>query len=217
MIQAVIFDMDGLLIDSEPLWVKIELEVFGALGVPLTTAMSQQTMGLRADEVVRYWHHRYPWDKPSQKEVAELILEKMIEQVRNADIALPGVDHAFAIIQEAGLPIAIASSSPTKMIEAVTKNLAIQGNIKLIKSAEHEKYGKPHPDIYIHTAEGLGIAPEHCLAFEDSINGVIAAKAAKMRCIAIPAPDFRANKAYGITDDVLDSLEELTAAHLAMY
>jgi beta-phosphoglucomutase-like phosphatase (HAD superfamily) len=214
MIQAVIFDMDGLLIDSEPIWQETEVALFRSVGIPVTLAMSTQTMGLRSDEVVRYWHHRYPWKTPSQTSVATDLIDRMVMALEAADIAMPGVQEAFAVVAAAGLPIAIASSSPIRLIHAAIKNLGIADKLQEVQSAEHEEYGKPHPGVYIRTAKKLGVAPEHCLAFEDSINGVIAAKAAKMHCIAIPDPAMRSHKAYGIADLILDSLDEFTPAVL---
>ena len=71
MIEAVIFDMDGLLIDSEPLWQEAEIEVLNKVGVPLTVEMTKQTMGLRTDEVINYWHRKYPWETPSQQDISQ--------------------------------------------------------------------------------------------------------------------------------------------------
>jgi sugar-phosphatase len=214
MIKAAIFDMDGLLIDSEPLWQEAEMLVFNEVGVPLTKTMTTQTTGLRSDEVVAYWHKRYPWESPSQPEVRNNIDEKVLMLIKQKGDAMPGVKHAVAECEKAGLIIAVASSSPHVMIKAVIDKLGIAQKLKLIHSAEFESHGKPHPAVYITTAEKLGVHVDECIALEDSVNGVLSAKAAKMRCIAVPEPNMKHDKRYGIADQVLGSLEELTVSEL---
>lgn len=208
MIEAVIFDMDGLLIDSEPVWREVEIELFNGLGVPLNEQNAAETMGLRADEVVRYWHQRHPWDNPAPEAVTEKLLDRMVEAVSARDIALPGVQEVFGAVEAAGLPAAIASSSPSRLIQAAIHRLAIRDRLQIIQSAEHEPYGKPHPGVYIKTAERLGVQPEQCLAFEDSANGVLSAKAARMKCIAIPEEISRHHPNFHIADKILHSLLE---------
>lgn len=205
-IEAVIFDMDGLLIDSEPLWREAEVYVFNNVGVPLTVEMTTQTMGLRTDEVVSYWQNRHPWNTPSKQEVSQQIDGTVIEFIRQKCVAKEGVQEAILLCKEAGLPVAIASSSPMLLITTVLEKLGIANQIDAVHSAHDEAYGKPHPAVYISTAKTLGIQPAHCLAFEDSVNGVISAKAAKMKCIAIPEPNSRNDKRFGIADITLNSL-----------
>lgn len=210
MIEAVIFDMDGLLIDSEPLWQEAELHVFNKVGVPLTPEMTLQTTGLRTDEVVEYWHKKYPWSNPPQKEVSDKIDETVIDLIKSKGTAMAGAKEAVELCKAAGLPIAIASSSSTLLINTVLEKLGIADEVKIIHSAHDEAYGKPHPAVYISTANELGVHPNHCLAFEDSANGVLAAKAAKMKCIAIPEPSLRNDKRFGIADIILHSLHDFT-------
>jgi HAD superfamily hydrolase (TIGR01509 family) len=206
MVKAVIFDLDGLLIDSEPLWHEAELKTFVPLGVPLTPAMILQTTGLRSDEVVHYWYTRYPWTSPTPEDVDKLLLDEVIELIQARAKPLPGVQEVVAFFAERDIPMAIASSSPTRIIEAAVVKLPLGDNIKLFYSAESEPYGKPHPGVYLTTATQLGVHPTDCLAFEDSVNGVIAAKAAKMKCVAVPEPTARDDKRYGMADLKLASL-----------
>ena len=214
MIKAVIFDMDGLLINSEPVWELAEIEVFNNVGVPLTKEKTKQTMGQRADEVVRYWHTRHPWDSPSQKAVEEALINKMVKLLSSQDIARPGVQQVITIVKKAGLPMAIASSSPRRLINAAIKRLDIEKYLTVIHSAEHEPYGKPHPGVYITAAQKLGVHPEDCLAFEDSPTGVLAAKAAKMKCVAVPDEKMTGSPIFGIADLVISSLEDFKAEHI---
>ena len=206
--------MDGLLIDSEPLWQEAEITVFTKLGVPLTPKMTHQTTGLRVDEVVDYWYKRYAWDSLSHKEVCSLIDNTGMELVRDRGVAKPGVDELISLLESSGLPIGIASSSSQLFITIVLDKLGIADKIKFIHSAHDEKYGKPHPDVYLSTAQELGVHPSNCLAFEGSANGVLAAKAAKMKCIAVPEAHLRTDKRFGIADLILDSLNDFTSEML---
>lgn len=214
MVKAVILDMDGLLIDSEPLWEEAELIVFSKLDVPLVAEMTKQTMGLRVDEVVQYWFTRYPWKDITQKEVEAQIVNKVIELVIKKGNSRKGVNEFIAIFKRKGLPLAIASSSNTDIINAVIGKLGISKDIDIIHSAEHEPYGKPHPAVYITAAEKLGILPQYCLAFEDSPNGVLAAKAARMKCVAVPDEKLKKDKRFYIADKVINSLLEFTEEDL---
>ncbi len=202
--------MDGLLIDSEPLWREAEARVFNKVGVPLTPEMTSRTMGFRTDEVVDYWRHQYPWESPSSEEVCRQIEDAFLELLKETGAPKAGVHEAIAICEQLGLPMAIASSSSALIIDAVIEKLGISSKMKVIHSAEFEPYGKPHPAVYIAAAQKLGVRPHECLAFEDSVNGMVSAKAAKMRCIAIPEPEFRTDKRYGIADLVVGSLLDVT-------
>lgn len=214
MIKAVIFDMDGLLIDSEPLWREAGLKTREKFGINLPREIEKETMGLRSDEVVKYWHHRFPWEHPSQKVVDDYFLETVVALIEASDIELPGIHETIAVIEKAGLPMALASSSPLKVIRTGIKKLNIEHKLKFIYSAENEPYGKPHPGVYITTASKLGVHPELCLAFEDSPNGVLSAKSAKMKCIAVPDKLMAGNKTYHIADKTLNSLLEFNGSIL---
>ena len=199
--RAAIFDMDGLLIDSEPLWRQAEIEVFRTVGLELTDEECKETTGLRIDEVVAFRHAQQPWSDPSRDAITARIVDRLIELVRERGEALPGAGDAIARCREAGLSLALASSSPRRIIDATLEKLGLA--FEIIASAEDDRYGKPHPSVFLRTAEMLGVPPTECLVFEDSVNGVIAAKAARMHVIAVPEhPDAR----FAIADRVLGSL-----------
>lgn len=215
MIEAVIFDMDGLLIDSEPFWRQAESAAFQTVGINLTEDDMKSTMGKRIDEVVAYWYHEHPWTGASQKDIEALIVDTVINLVKSEATPMPGVEQSLKLLQKNGIPMAIASSSSTEIINTVVDSLSIREYFSHIYSAEHETHGKPHPGVYISTAGLLHVPPHRCLAIEDSPSGVLAAKAAKMKCIAIPEKENRDNSFIQIADVILNSLEEFDDALLA--
>lgn len=214
-IGAVIFDMDGLLIDSEGLWRAAEAKVFQSVGVPMTPDDGRLTMGLRCDEVVEYWYERYPWSGPARVEVEAAINRAVIDLIMADGEVLPGAREAIDLLHDAGYPLAIASSSSSELIGAVVDKMGVRRKLRVLQSAEHEPYGKPHPAVYIAAALGLNVAPDHCLAFEDSPAGLLAAKAARMSCIVVPAPEMREDRRYCIADRMLNSLTEFNLEMLA--
>lgn len=198
--------MDGVLVDSEPLWQIAEIESFARVGVVLTNAECLQTIGLRIDEVVAYWRARKPWS--GESDLAEVIVARVITLIGERAVAKPGVEKALAACERRGLRVALCSSSARRIIDAVLLRLGIAHRFAVIHSAEHERFGKPHPAVYESTARLLGVDPEECVAIEDSPNGVRSAVAAGMRCIAVPERDDPVFA--GLT--VLRSLDELDAA-----
>jgi len=186
MIKAVIFDMDGLIIDSEPLWRKSEMEVFHSMGYHFTEEMCIQTMGMRINEVVKYWHDQFEWQSPSIEEVIENIQDKLIENVMNYGKALEGVETAIEYLKNKNILTAIASSSSFKIIAAVTEKLKLEDKFDLIHSAENEIEGKPHPAVFLTTSNKLGVKPEECIVLEDSKFGMQAGLNAGMKVMVIP-------------------------------
>jgi sugar-phosphatase len=206
MIGAVIFDMDGVLIDSEPFWQESEIDAFGRAGLALTREMCLQTMGLRVDEVVEYWRRRRAFDEAPAGALEESIVGGVVERILSKGEAKEGAAEALAFFRGRGVRVALASSSAYRLIRAVTERLGLADKFDCVYSAEEEEYGKPHPGVYLTTARKLGVAPAECLAIEDSFNGVLAAKAARMKCVVVPEPLQRRDPRFCIADVVLDSL-----------
>lgn len=209
MIQAVIFDMDGLLIDSEPLWRKAEIEVFAKVGVKLSEEDCKDTMGYRLNEVVDLWYARQPWEELSKKEIEEGILDRVSELILSEGKVMEGVHKTIQSCMDLNLKIAIASSSPMKLITSVVQLLGMERKFDVLHSAELESYGKPHPAVFISTSNKLGVSPHNCLVLEDSLHGVISALAAKMKVVAVPDSDQYTNPKFQVADSVLKSLNEL--------
>jgi len=210
--EAAIFDMDGLLVDSEPLWHEAEIELLGGLGVPLVASACRQTKGMFVGEVTRYWYRRYPWTGPDPAAVAVSVVDRVMELVAERGHLLPGVAGALALCRGHGLPLAVASSSEYRLIHHVLEHFGLSEEFSLVHSAEDEPYGKPHPGVFLTTADRLGVAPDRCLVWEDAAAGVLAAKAARMACVAVPEEAERDRREFVIADALLDSLEQADEA-----
>lgn len=208
--RAAIFDMDGLLIDSEPLWRAAEVDVFGAIGVPLTQEMCRETTGLRHDVVVRHWHAQYPWAEPGLDEMTDRLLDAAQALIVERGELMSGAENAIRLLHEQGLKLAIASSSPRSLIDAVVRKFDLGDYFSALHSADDEKAGKPDPAVYLSTMSMLNVAPNSCLALEDSMSGVRAAKAAGAKVIAVPDPAALNKAEFGEADVVLSSLEEFS-------
>lgn len=185
-IKAVIFDMDGLIIDSEPLWRKAEISAFKEIGFDFTDAMCASTMGMRIDQVVDHWWNKLKWKTPSQSQLVENIISKMIFQINSFGVAMPGFENTITLLKKYNIPTAIASSSSFLLIDTVVKKLNLKPFFDVIHSAENELKGKPDPAVFLTTAKLLNVNPINCLVLEDSKAGMEAGLNAKMRTIVIP-------------------------------
>ena len=184
--EAVIFDMDGVIIDSEPLWKIAMEEVFSGLGSRLKKEDFQKTVGLRIDEVIHYWNIKEHWGIRDESEVEEAIIIKMENLIANKPVALEGVIDTLNYLKLRNIPVGLATSSSSRLIKVVLEKREIKHLFNFVHSAEMEQYGKPHPAVYLTVAKKLAVLPEKCLVIEDSLNGIISAKAAKMTAVCIP-------------------------------
>ncbi len=209
---AVLFDMDGVLVDSEPLWRRAEIEGFAEVGLVLTETDCLRTQGLRIDEAVDYWFTRRPWTGRSPHDVARDIEERVGALVRAEATPLAGVERSIEAALSRDWRLGLASSSSIRLIRTVLDHLGIREAFEAIHSAEVEAFGKPHPAVYLSTAAALDVAPSRCVAIEDSVNGVVSALAARMRCIAIPGPEALSDPRFAIATRRLASLDSLGEA-----
>ncbi|MGF1724010.1 hexitol phosphatase HxpB [Photobacterium nomapromontoriensis] len=215
MLQAAVFDMDGLLVDSEPFWQHAQVDIFTSLGVVMTKQDTLQTTGLRIDQVVEFWYGKQPWEDHDLATVTEMIVARVESLIKEHKPMLPGVIEAIGICEQSGLKIALASSSPMRLIMTTLEALSLENKFSVILSAEHLRFGKPHPEVYINAADALGIPPQACVAFEDSVNGLLAAKAAQMKGIAVPEPTVINDPRWAIADCKLNSLLEVNPQLIA--
>jgi sugar-phosphatase len=207
--EAVIFDMDGVLIDSEPLW-KIAMDaVFSELGSTLQKSDFQKTVGLRIDEVIHFWNLHESWGIEDEEVVQEKIISKMEELIASNAQPLPGVIETLTFLKSKGLKIGLATSSSSRLIRIVLRELAIIDFFGFTHSAETEDYGKPHPAVYLTVAQKLAVHPTKCLVIEDSFNGVIAGLAAKMKVVCIPEKTHFSNPKLALADFQFETMNKM--------
>jgi len=192
-----------------------ELEIFSSIGVDITKKhLIPHTLGLRIDQTVRIWAQALPWKGPSEAEVTARIIARTLELVEEKKPLLPGVVQALALCQARGLKIGLASASPLHMLDKVLEMFNLQAYFQTRTSAENLAYSKPHPEVYLLAAESLGVDPLDCVTLEDSFNGMIATKAARMRSIVVPDHTLSDDPRWTLADVKLASLTDLTAEHL---
>ena len=213
--RAVIFDMDGLLVDSEPLWWRAGVEILRTVGVHLSDEHLHETIGLRTDVAVAHWYGRFPWTGKTHKEIEDDVHARVLQLIVSSAQPLPGVLSLVRFLFEERVPIGLCSSSSYSIIDTVLAKLEIKDYFQVIHSAEDEPYGKPHPGPYISCASRLGVMPQRCIACEDSLSGAISAKAAQMKVVAVPNPVSARVSSFDFCDVRLDSLTEFTPDLLA--
>lgn len=208
ILNTAIFDMDGLLIDSEPLWQEAGLEELTRFGVLLTDVQYHSSTGLRTPEWIDHWFHYFQIDLSHAPAAIRNIEENALQKIKSRGKALEGVNYIMDFLQSKGFKIGLASSSPMRFIEEVVSMLSLSPYLQQMTSAESLPYGKPHPQVFIECAHQLGSKPGSCVVFEDSFNGMIAAKAAKMKCVVIPAPQVHELMRWHAADVKLNSLSQ---------
>lgn len=214
MIDAVIFDMDGVLIESEEVWDAVREAYVRERGGRYDEEIQRAMMGMSSHEWSRYLHETAGLAESPDTINAEIV-ERMLAAYREQ---LPLVDGAVAAVERlaARYPLAVASSSNRPLIDAVLDGSGLQGFFRATVSSEEVARGKPAPDVYLEAARRLGVAPERCAAIEDSHSGIRSARAAHMRVVAIPNPTYPPDAdALAQADAVIRSLEELTPELLA--
>lgn len=212
-ISTVIFDMDGLLIDSEPLWHEAALECLAPYKIHIPTEEYNQTTGLRTKEFLHHYFTKYNIPLTEIAVAEEEINQCVIRKVSEKGQMMSGVTETLNEVQSMGLKIGLASSSPMKLIHAVLERIKTPAIFSVLTSAEHLPFGKPNPQVFIQCAQELGSHPTECICFEDSFNGLIAAKAARMKCVVVPHPDQYPENRWTIADLKLKSLEEMNWNH----
>ncbi|HEX5468358.1 MAG TPA: HAD family phosphatase [Gaiellaceae bacterium] len=211
MIEAVVFDLDGVLIDSERVWDEVRAELAAERGGRWSEHASRDMMGMSSPEWSRYMRDEVGLaDDP--KEISAEVVRRLEAHYRNELPLVTGSRQAVERLA-ARWPLGLASSSNRELIDLVLELSALDRFFRATVSSEEVARGKPAPDVYLATASRLGVDPARCAAVEDSENGIRSAKAAGMRTIAIPNPEFPpAADALAQADAVLATLEDLTVA-----
>jgi sugar-phosphatase len=205
-----IFDMDGLLIDSEPLWYEAALESLAKFDIHIGPTEYYASTGLRTKEFLEYWLGKFNIDLMRLQETEADITSRVIGKVFEKGTTMKGVELAIESVKKSNLKIGLASSSPLSLIHAVLEKTGLQNEFTVVCSAEHLPFGKPHPQVFINCALALNSHPVECLCFEDSFNGLIAAKAARMKCVVVPHPDQFNETKWNLADLKLASLDSMS-------
>lgn len=206
-LNTVIFDMDGLLIDSEPLWAEAASQVFGEHGIVLTPEQYAVTTGLRTREFVQHWFRYFQLQDKGEDVAIKKIEKKVLELICSKGRPMPGVNYIVAFFKSRNFKIGLASSSGTELISQVINQLGLVEHIGSFTSAEFLAHGKPHPEVYLQCAQNLGARPEECICFEDSYHGMIAVKAARMKCVVVPSHTESQRMVWHSADLKISSLQ----------
>lgn len=205
-IKAIIFDMDGVIIDSEPLWRRAMIQSFVEIGIPFTDEHCRITTGLRFKEVADFWFKKHHISHIGIDEFDERVINRLCKLIEQEGKLMPGVLESLIFFKEKGFKTGIGTSSNTRLMNTVVDVLKIRSYFNALCSAEHMDYGKPHPQVYLTCAAQLGTDPQHCLVIEDSVNGIIAGKAAQMKVVAVPEEINQHNSKFAIADYKVNSL-----------
>jgi HAD superfamily hydrolase (TIGR01509 family) len=211
MIEAVVFDLDGVIIDSEPVWEQVRRQVVAEHGGLWAADAQQRLMGMSTGEWARYLSRDLGVGLPPER-VAALVIERMADRYTERLPLLPG---AVAAVRElaARWPLGLASSSPPSLIGTVLDAAGLRASFAVTLSTEQVARGKPAPDIYLAVTARLGRRPRACAAVEDSANGLRSAAAAGLRVIAVPHPKYPPDPdALELAGLVLTGLDRLTPA-----
>jgi HAD superfamily hydrolase (TIGR01509 family) len=209
-IQAAIFDLDGLMIDSEPLQLQAINRALAPLGIELTEAEWMRLVGQRSIEIIRQLKDLYHFDRdPAEIEAAKLHAYRQIIQEKDALKLMPGVREAMRACRTLQLKLALASSSVEADISIILSKFGLDSAFDVIVSGDQVAVGKPDPTIFLETARRLAVEPRKCLVLEDSPGGISAANAAGMLSVAIPNR-FAAQQDFSRANVVLKDLFEFT-------
>ena len=214
MIEAVVFDVDGVLIDSEPVWERVRRKFVAERGGRWAADAQDRMMGMSTAEWSAYLSADFGV-RLSPPQVAEQVIASMAAEYEAHLPLLPGAVDAVRALA-ARWPLAVASSAPRSLIEAVLDASGLRPAFTAAVSSEEVAQGKPAPDVYLEATARLGVPPAACAAVEDSANGLRSAAAAGLAVIAVPRPEYPpAAEALDLARLVLDSLTELTPGTIA--
>ena len=211
-IEAVVFDMDGVLVDTEHLWDEVREALTEEWGGRHTPEAQEAMMGMSSPEWSRYLHEVVGLHEPPEVINAEVV-RRMLERYEADLPVVPGAVEAVRRLAAAGYRLAVASSSNRELIDAVLRRLELTSVFDVTVSSEEVARGKPAPDVYLETARRLGVPPGRCVAIEDSASGIRAAHSAGMRVIAYPNRHYPpAADVLALADVVIESLSGLAVS-----
>jgi len=199
--QAVIFDMDGVVINSEHFWLQAEIEIFSALGVILSEEDRQQTRTMTTAEVTNFWFTKYPWKNVSLFETEKMVIDRVIELIQTQNCFIENIRPFIQQLKSKNYKIGLATNSPESFISISLDRVGISDLFDAVASAEHEKQGKPDPAVYLTAAKKLNVTPDRCIVIEDSYHGMQAGKRAGMTVVAFT--NGNENLSFDLADHVI--------------
>lgn len=207
-IQGAIFDFDGTIVDSEPLWQRAEIETMNTEGLNLSEADTQNTKGINAYETVEFWYKKLSHPKKKAALLTQEMNQMVMEMLKTEGKLKPGVIEVLEFLKSKNIPVGIASGSSMAHIKIILDKFDLSPYFNLIYSIDFERFGKPHPGIYISACKKLKIDPMYSVSFEDSFNGMLAGKAARMKVVAILDAHQMNEPLYGFADLKIKSLAD---------
>lgn len=187
--KAVIFDMDGVIIDSEPMHTAVAVETMAHYGATVTATDMERFAGMTMRAIFSTLKEENHVAAPVEDIMARQEAGILRHVLEDDDAPIDGIRQLLSALKEKRIPAAVASSSPLNLIQAVVTKFGIKDDFSHLVSGEEVSHGKPRPDVYLEAARRLGVAPADCLVIEDSKNGTIAAKSAGMTCIGFKNPN----------------------------
>ncbi|MBN1118871.1 MAG: HAD-IA family hydrolase [Bacteroidales bacterium] len=212
--QGIVFDFDGTLVDSEPLWQRSEQEIMKTVGIELTDEDTKQTIGLTSFESVEFWLNKTKNTKKSAALLTQELNQMVLDLLKTEANLQPGTMEILEFLKSTGLPVGIASGSSMAHIKTIIDRFDLKDYFNLIYSIDFERFGKPHPGIYISACKKLKIDPLYSIAFEDSFNGMLAGKAARMKVVAILDEEQHKTTRFDFIDLKIGTLAEFKQEQL---
>lgn len=211
MIKAVIFDMDGTLIDSQPIWYQVSTDFFQKNGFPVTMDDMIKLTGSPVAKLVDYVLQAHGQKDKARAQLVTELMDYAVFEILAAKPLLPNVKDVLAQLKQQGIKIAVASASPRNMLQGIVDSCGIAEYFDYLASAEELDYNKPHPAVYLHAAQQLDVSVAECFAVEDSVLGMISGKAASMKTVVIPAQAEWDDPRWALADFKLTNIAELPA------
>lgn len=213
MLKAIVFDMDGVIVDSEPLHKKVQEAILARYGIEPTEEELQSYIGLGIKPLLEKHIQKYRLPV-SLEELHLLYLETLFRIFTNGELKpIPGAIELIQQGKNAGLKLGIASSSPLKLIQLILNRLQMLTHFDTIVSGDQVQKGKPDPEIFLESAKRLQCEPSECVAIEDSTNGILSAKKAHMKCVAFKSPNTKGQR-LDVADWVVEDLREISVEKL---